>query len=62
MEGEPGAFVMLSRPGPDGTRLHTLMGFAEFKLGDLKGAGMYEFSRRVGMTSRPDKRAESQDE
>jgi len=48
LEGRPGTFVMLSRPGPEGTRLHTLMGFAEFRLGNLKGAGMYEFSRRVG--------------
>jgi hypothetical protein len=46
--GQPGTFVILSRPGPDGTRLHTLMGFAEFRNGDSKGAGMYEFSRRVG--------------
>jgi hypothetical protein len=61
IEGEPGTFVMLSRPGPDGTRLHTLMGFAEFKLGDLKGAGMYEFSRRVGLTSGSDEPEESQD-
>jgi hypothetical protein len=45
---------MLSRPGPDGTRLHTMMGFAEYKLGNLKGAGMYEFSRRVGMASGPE--------
>ena len=61
IEGEPGTFVMLSRPGPDGTRLHTLMGFAEFKLGDLKGAGMYEFSRRVGLTSEGSEPEESPD-
>jgi hypothetical protein len=51
IEGEAGTFVMLSRPGPDGTRLHTLMGFAEFKLGNWKGAGMYEFSHRVGLAT-----------
>jgi hypothetical protein len=51
IEGRPGTFVMLSRPGPDGTRLHTLMGFAEFRLDNLKGAGMYEFSRRVGLST-----------
>jgi hypothetical protein len=62
IEGEPGTFVMLSRPGPDGTRLHTLMGFAEFKLGNLKGAGMYEFSRRVGLTFGGDELEESQSE
>jgi hypothetical protein len=54
IEGSPGSFVMLSRPGPDGTRLHTTMGFAEFKLGDSRGAGMYEFSQRVGLGSRGD--------
>jgi hypothetical protein len=54
IEGSPGTFVMLSRPGPDGTRLHTTMGFAEFRLGDLKGAGMYEFSQRVGLSPRSD--------
>jgi hypothetical protein len=62
IEGEPGTFVMLSRPGPDGTRLHTVMGFAEFKLGDLRGAGMYEFSRRVGVTSGGSELEESQTE
>jgi hypothetical protein len=49
--GRPGTFVMLSRPGPDGTRLHTCLGFAEYYLGDSKGAGMYEFSRRIGIAS-----------
>ncbi|MBV8056586.1 MAG: hypothetical protein JO071_15235 [Deltaproteobacteria bacterium] len=61
IEGEPGTFVMLSRPGPDSTRLHTLMGFAEYKLGDLKGAGMYEFSRRVGLTAERNEPEEPQD-
>jgi hypothetical protein len=49
--GSPGTFVMLSRPGPDGTRLHTSLGFAEYHLGNSKGAGMFEFSRRVGISS-----------
>ncbi len=53
IEGKPGIFVMLSRPGPDQTRLHTTLGFAEFKLGDLRGAGMYEFSCRVGPEHSP---------
>jgi len=56
IEGQPGTFVMLSRPGPDGTRLHTVMGFAEFRLGDSKGAGMYEFSRRVGLSDADENR------
>lgn len=50
IEGRPGTFVMLSRPGPDGTRLQTTLGFAEFRTGDFIGAGMYEFSRRVGLS------------
>ena len=50
IEGQPGTFVMLSRPGPDGTRLETTLGFAEFRTGQSKGAGMYEFSRRIGLT------------
>jgi hypothetical protein len=62
IEGRSGTFVMLSRPGPDGTRLQTTMGFAEFKLDDLNGAGMYEFSRRVGLTSGGDDTAESEGE
>ncbi len=61
IEGQPGTFVMLSRPGPDGTRLHTMLGFAEFKLGDLRGAGMYEFSRRVGLTLAGNEPEESQE-
>jgi hypothetical protein len=48
IEGRPGTFVMLSRPGPDGTRLQSTLGFAEFRTGDSKGAGMYELSRRIG--------------
>jgi hypothetical protein len=52
--GRPGTFVMLSRPGPDGTRLHTCMGFAEYYLDGLRGAGMYESSRRVGITAPAD--------
>jgi hypothetical protein len=54
IEGTSGAFVMLSRPGPDQTRLHTTLGFAEFRLGDLRGAGMYEFSQRVGLNGDPE--------
>jgi len=61
IEGQPGTFVMLSRPGPDGTRLHTVMGFAEFNLGDSKGAGMYEFSKRVGPSAEGDDPEETQD-
>jgi hypothetical protein len=40
-------FIPLSRPGPDGTRIFTALGFARFKLGDVEGAGMFESSRRA---------------
>ncbi len=40
-------FIPLSRPGPDGTRIFTALGFAHFKLDDLEGAGMFECSRRA---------------
>ncbi len=40
-------FIPLSRPGPDGTRIFTALGFARFRLGDSEGAGMFECSRRA---------------
>ncbi len=40
-------FIPLSRPGPDGTRIFTALGFARFKLDDAEGAGMFEYSRRA---------------
>jgi hypothetical protein len=40
-------FIPLSRPGPDGTRIFTALGFARFKLGESEGAGMFECSRRA---------------
>jgi hypothetical protein len=40
-------FIPLSRPGPDGTRIFTALGFARFKMGDAEGAGMFECSRRA---------------
>ena len=39
-------FIPLSRPGPNGTRIFTALGFARFKLGECVGAGMFECSRR----------------
>ena len=47
VEGTPETFMTLSRPGPDGTRIHTSLGFAAYRVGDSKGAGMFEYSRRV---------------
>ena len=40
-------FIPLSRPGPDGTRIFTALGFARFRMGDAEGAGMFESSRRA---------------
>jgi hypothetical protein len=40
--------MTLSRPGPDGVRIHTSIGFATYRIGEAGGAGMYEYSRLVG--------------
>jgi hypothetical protein len=47
LQGRPDTFMTLSRPGPDGIRIHTSLGFASYRVGDAEGAGMYEYSRRV---------------
>lgn len=44
--GEVRSFVMLSRPGPAQSRILTSLGFAVFRLGDHRGAGMFECSQR----------------
>ncbi|MGH7864847.1 MAG: hypothetical protein ACREQB_07650 [Candidatus Binataceae bacterium] len=44
--GEVESFIPLSRPGPDQTRIYTALGFATFMLGEHRGAGMFEYSRR----------------
>lgn len=57
IEGTPETFLTLSRPGPDGTRIHTSLGFASYAIGSAKAAGMFEYSRRFGIASaqvRPD--------
>ncbi|MGH8013751.1 MAG: hypothetical protein ACREQ4_14760 [Candidatus Binataceae bacterium] len=38
-------FMTLSRPGPDDDRVHTSLGFARFRIGELTGVGMFEYSR-----------------
>jgi hypothetical protein len=48
LQGTPDTFMTLSRPGPDGTRIHTSLGFARYQADGRNGAGMYEYSRRVG--------------
>jgi len=45
--------MTLSRPGPDGTRIHTSLGFATYRIGAAEGAGMFEYSRRAGHPARP---------
>jgi hypothetical protein len=39
------SFIPLSRPGPNGTRIYTSLGFARFQMRELAGVGMYEYSR-----------------
>ena len=40
-------FIPLSRPGPDGSRIFTALGFARYRIGAVEGAGMFECSRRA---------------
>jgi hypothetical protein len=44
--GRPRSFIPLSRPGLDGARIYTALGFATFDMDGLEGAGMFEYSRR----------------
>jgi hypothetical protein len=48
LEGAPDTFMTLSRPGLDGARIHTSLGFASYRIDGVSGIGMYEYSRRVG--------------
>ena len=50
LHGIADAFMTLSRPGPDHTRIHTSIGFANYRLGDSTGAGMFEYSRIASAT------------
>ncbi len=45
--GQVENFVPLSRPGPANSRIFTSMGFASFALGQHRGAGLFEYSRRA---------------
>jgi hypothetical protein len=47
LDGTPETFMTLSRPGPDGTRICTTLGFASYRFDGHEGAGMYEYSRRL---------------
>ena len=53
LEGSAEAFMTLSRPGPDHTRIHTSIGFASYRFGDATGAGMFEYSRVVNLADAP---------
>ena len=46
-DGRAECFIPLSRPGPDQSRIYTALGFASFKSGEKRGAGMFEYSRRA---------------
>jgi hypothetical protein len=46
VSGRVAAFVPLSRPGPDQSRIYTSMGFAVFDCDGRVGTGMFEYSRR----------------
>jgi len=48
LEGSPDTFMTLSRPGADGDRIHTSLGFASYTIDGVPGVGMYEYSRRAG--------------
>jgi hypothetical protein len=50
LHGIADAFMTLSRPGPDHTRIHTSIGFANYRLGNSTGAGMFEYSRIASAT------------
>jgi len=45
--GHAAAYVPLSRPGPNRSRIYTSLGFAKFRFGEREGAGMFEYSRRL---------------
>ncbi|HTW89138.1 MAG TPA: hypothetical protein VMD75_14140 [Candidatus Binataceae bacterium] len=46
--GEIVSCVPLVRADAHGRRFRTLIGFAEFEIGDRRGFGMFEYSRRAG--------------
>jgi hypothetical protein len=45
LEGAVECFIPLSRPGPEQSRIYTSLGFAKFRTGAHRGAGMFEYSR-----------------
>ncbi len=59
--GNPESFIPLSRPGPDGSRIYTALGFAGFKMGEQSGSGMFEYSRRASSVMTADTADEGDD-
>jgi hypothetical protein len=45
LNGTPDTFMTLSRPGAGGTRIHTSLGFANYRIAGMRACGMYEYSR-----------------
>jgi hypothetical protein len=45
IDGTVECFIPLSRPGPEQSRIYTSLGFASFRGGSARGAGMFEYSR-----------------
>jgi hypothetical protein len=46
LKGVVECFIPLSRPGPGHARIYTSLGFASFRIGAHRGAGMFEYSRQ----------------
>lgn len=59
--GTPIAFVPLSRPGLNGSRIYTALGFGTFKWGTRPASGMFEYSRRVEPASTRDRESSDSD-
>ncbi|HUA32031.1 MAG TPA: hypothetical protein VMA09_00375 [Candidatus Binataceae bacterium] len=59
--GNPESFIPLSRPGPDGSRIYTALGFATFTMDERSGSGMFEYSRRASSVMTADSSEEGDD-
>ena len=59
LAGAVAAFVPLSRPGPDHSRIFTTLGFAKFQANGREAAGMFEHSRVVDARDADDEDDES---
>ncbi len=59
LSGSSLAFVPLSRPGPNGSRIYTTLGFGTFSARDRSASGMFEYSRRIEPAASDDRDSES---